>query len=208
MALSSSRASRIIKRSKSLPPVLTSGASPSFYPTLPRVRSSTPALMNLLRSLGEEATSCVLDKHTHMSLARVRWNVTSRNSVSCVSVQNIVVEKEYRLRGHARRALRALSRVAADSRLILVAYNVVSTNMHALVRNQLDGRCLPESGGCGFDGCSYWIPQESTHRALYQVDVQAPYGLPPFRLGVEVRPEPQHTTHKPRENVVDTSHCN
>ena len=168
---------------------------PTFHPALPRISAASAGLATLLQVLADGQTrQCVLDEHTRLCLARVRWWVAaSSRGVPCVLLQNIEVDPPHRQCGHARRALLSLCRAAGDGRLALIVYNVTSQHMHTLVRT-LDGVRLPETAGrSARDGCSYWLASGPASLALHRVDVRelAPYGLPSFRLGLEVHRQPQ-----------------
>ena len=77
--------------------------------------------------------------------------------------------------------------------MLLVIYNVISEPMHALVRDQLHGSCLPATARRDHHrGCSYWLPPSPTLRALHHLDMhKLTHSLPPFRLGLEVSREPE-----------------
>jgi len=189
------------RRPQSAPPTrgelgTSTQASPrstsDFHPELPRISTQTSAdLASVVRLLDHAAaTQLILDGHALCCLSLMHWTVAPGKMLPCLSLNNIEVEHAHRRQGHARRCLRALSLAAGDNRLAFVVYNVVSAHMHTLLR-QLGSRCLPSTMSRGLDGCSYWVPPSppSAH-PLHLVDVPrfAPMGLPPFRLGLEVRP--------------------
>ena len=100
---------------------------------------------------------CTLDGHTKVSMKRFdSTRFTAGGTVPCLSLTNIEVASSQRRKGHARTALRALSRVAADSSLVLIVENVVSQHMHTLV-SELDGEALFGSRA-GRSGAHYRIP--------------------------------------------------
>ena len=89
----------------------------------------------LTRRLSEHSGGnvvCTLDGHTKISLRRfdsTRFSAGGTVPVPCLSLTNIEVTSSQRRKGHARTALRALSRVAADNSCILIVENVVSSHM-------------------------------------------------------------------------------
>ena len=83
-------------------------------------------------------------------------------AIPCISLTNIEVAATERRRGHARTTLRALTRVAGDSRRLLVVENVVSKHMHVLL-GELGGQPLPGNRP-GASGCNYWVGPPSARK--------------------------------------------
>ncbi len=105
-----------------------------------------------------ESMRCVLEPGTTIFLRRFasRRDLAPGLEVPCLSLTNIDVAKHQRRKGHARRAMQALSLVAADTRRALIVENVCSPHMHALVA-ELDGAPL-WGNRAGTKGCSYFLP--------------------------------------------------
>lgn len=113
-----------------------------------------------------ESMRCVLEDHTTIFLRRFssRRDLAPGLEVPCLSLTNIDVTAHERRKGHARRAMKALSLVAADSQRALIVENVCSPHMHALVA-ELNGEAL-WGNRAGSKGCSYFVPP--TSRAVWQ----------------------------------------
>ena len=128
--------------------------------TATRMLAAHTAQSTLTRRLSENGAGsvvCTLEGHTKVHLKRfesTRFSVGG--TVPCLSLTNIEVASSQRRKGHARTALRALSRVAADSSCVLLVENVVSQHMHKLV-GELNGEAVFGSRP-GRSGAHYRIP--------------------------------------------------
>ena len=120
------------------------------------------AISAQLAQHGGDTVDCVLDGHTRLCLRRSfsKRDVPTGRRVPVLSLTNIAVDSPFRRQGHARRAMRALSKYAATNRCALVVENVVSDHMHGLIE-ELDGQPLWGSRR-GAKGCNYWLPPSAS----------------------------------------------
>ena len=125
--------------------------------------SEAKALSQQLTLRTGNRVDCTLE-NTKLCLRRCdsTRDVPSGTRVPCLALTNIGVPVEHRRKGHARRAVRALVDVAAQSDCALIVENVVSPHMHALC-SEMDAKPLWGSRP-GANGANYWLPAKRSAR--------------------------------------------
>ena len=130
--------------------------------TLPLVVAlqALPDASALARQLSLHHGDAVSVKHgpakLHLRRFASQRDAPAGSRIPCLSLTNIDVDVNFRRKGHARRAMNDLQRVAAQSDQALIVENVVSPHMHKLCAT-LNARPLWGSTQ-GRNGCHYWVP--------------------------------------------------